>query len=114
MSLKRVHETLAVLGLNQSDANVYVFLAKNGPHNGKNLCNALKMPKPYLYQCLKNLQTKSLVNSTPDRPALFSAIPFEKVLDILVKAKLEEAQRTQQNIDEALFNWQALKSEDSK
>jgi len=114
MSLQRVLDTLKSLGLKQVDANVYVFLAKNGPHNGKNLCNALKMPNPYLYQCLKNLESKGVVNVTSKRPALFSAVPFEKVLDILVKMKLEEAQRMQQNMDEALSHWKALISEDFK
>ena len=90
MSLKRVYETLAGLGLKQSDANVYVFLAKKGPHTGKDLYNALNMPKPCLYQCLRNLENKGVVTATRKRPAVFSAVPFEKVLDILVKVKLDE------------------------
>ena len=114
MSLHRVLETLAGIGLNQSDAGVYVFLAKNGPHNGKDLCNALNMPKYRLYQCLRKLEDSGVVNATPERPALFSAVPFEKVLDILVKTKLEEAQHMQQNMDEALSHWQALINEDFK
>jgi sugar-specific transcriptional regulator TrmB len=103
-----VHETLAALGLNQSDANVYVFLAKTGPHKGKDLCNALNMPKPRLYQCLSKLKSKGAVSVTPERPAIFSAVPFEKVLDILVKAKMEEAQHTQQDKDEALSDWKLI------
>jgi HTH-type transcriptional regulator, sugar sensing transcriptional regulator len=109
-----VLETLASLGLKPSDANVYVFLAKKGPHTGKDLCNALNMPKPCLYQCLKNLESKGIINATSERPALFSAVPFEKVLDILVKVKLEEAERTQQEKDEAIFQWQSLFEEDLK
>jgi len=107
-----VLETLAGLGLKPSDANVYVFLAKKGPHTGKDLCNALNMPKPYLYQCLRNLESKGVVNATSERPALFSAVPFEKVLDIVVKVKLEEAERTQQDKNEALSQWQSLLNED--
>lgn len=110
MSLKRVFETLAALGLNRSDANVYVFLAKNGPHNGKDLCNALKMQKPQLYPCLKNLQNKQLVNATQQRPALFSAVPFETALELLIKTKMNEAKRTQQVMKEALTDWKQMTS----
>lgn len=114
MSLKRVLETLAGLGLNQSDAKIYVFLAKKGPHTGKDLCNALSMQKPQLYPCLRNLQNKGLVNATPERPALFSAVSFEKVLDLLVKGKIEEAKQTQEDREKALSAWQSTVKEDMK
>jgi len=42
---------------------------------------------------------------------VFSAVPFEKALDHLVKARLEEAQRTQQNTDKALCDWKAMLKE---
>ena len=61
-----------------------------------------------LYQCIRNLENKGVLNATSERPAVFSAVPFEKVLDILVKAKLEEAEHTQQDKDEALSDWQSM------
>ena len=108
MSIKRVLQTLAGLGLNESDAKIYVFLAKKGPHTGKDLCNAMNLKKPQVYPCLKNLQTRGLVNATPERPALFSAEPFERVLDLLVEDKMKEAQRTQKDREEALTYWQSM------
>lgn len=113
MSLKRVLETLAGLGLNQSDARVYVFLAKKGPHTGKDLCNAMNLKKPQVYPCLKNLQSKGLVNATSERPAVFSAASFEKVLDLLIEGKMEEAQRTQKDKQEALTYWQLMMNKDT-
>ena len=106
-------ETLAGFGLKPSDAHVYVFLAKKGPQTGKDLCNILTMPKHQVYQCLRNLENKAIVTATSEHPASFSAVPFEKVLDILVKAKLEEAQRTQMDKDEALTDWESMMKEDS-
>ena len=106
-------ETLAGFGLKQSDARIYVFLAKKGPHTGKDLCNALTMSQHQVYQCLRNLENKAIVTATSEHPASFSAVPFEKVLDILVKAKLEEAERTRQDKDEALSDWQSLMKEAS-
>jgi sugar-specific transcriptional regulator TrmB len=114
MSLKRVLETLAGLGLNQSDAKIYVFLAKKGPHTGKDLCNTLNMQKPLLYPCLQTLQRKGLVNVTTERPAMFSAVPFEKVLDLLVENRMEEAQHILKDKNKALSDWQSMTNEDQK
>lgn len=111
MSLKRLLETLAGYGLNHSDAKIYVFLAKKGPHTGKNLATTLNMPKSQLYPCLRKLENKRIVIATHERPAQFSAVPFEKAIDLLVKAKLEEAQRTQQNTHKALCDWQSMLKE---
>ena len=114
MSLKRVLETLVSYGLKPSDVKIYIFLAKKGPHNGRELCNILTMPKHQIYQCLRNLQAKGIITATPERPALFFAVPFEKVLEILVKTKLQEAERTQQEKAEALSKWQTLTDENLK
>jgi sugar-specific transcriptional regulator TrmB len=108
LSLERVLDTLTSFGLKRIDAQVYVFLAKKGPHKGRDLSNALELPKQRLYPCLNCLKHKKLINSTPNRPATFSAVPLEEALDLLAKAKLEEAQRTQQNTDKALFDWQSM------
>ena len=113
MSLQRVLSTLMSFGLKRAEAQVYVFLAKKGPHTGKDLCNALSMQKPQLYPCLRNLQNKGLVKATLERPALFSAVSFEKVLDLLINDKIEEARHTQRDKDEALTNWQSMVKEDS-
>ena len=101
-------ETLAGLGLKPSDAYVYVFLAKKGPHTGKDLSKALNLPKHQLYQCLRNLENKGILSVTVGRPALFSAAPFEKALDLLIKIKIEEAERTQHDKDEALSAWKFM------
>jgi sugar-specific transcriptional regulator TrmB len=108
LSLKQVLETLACFDLKQSDVKVYVFLAKKGPHTGKDISNMLNMPRWQLYQCLRNLEGKGVVSGTPERPALFSAVPFEKVIDLIIKAKLEEAEHAQQNSHKALLDWKSM------
>ena len=113
LSLKQVLETLACFDLKQSDVKVYVFLAKKGPRTGKNLCEALNMPKHQVYQCLRNLKSKSLVGAIPEHPALFSAVSFERVLDLLVKAKLEEVKRAQQASEKTLLEWKHVTEEES-
>jgi sugar-specific transcriptional regulator TrmB len=103
-----VLKTLESIGLPQLDARVYVFLAKRGPQKAKDVAKSLKMPKQTLYFIIKHLQKKGIITSTLEHPARFSAVPFEKVLDLFIKSKMEEAQRVQQNKDEILSDWQSV------
>ena len=105
-------KTLANFGFDQVDAQVYVYLAKKGMQKASEIRKAAKLTKQQLYPSLKRLQSKGIVNSTIEHPARFSALPFEKVLDIFIKAKVEEIQTLQQSKAEILSNWQNLKLED--
>jgi sugar-specific transcriptional regulator TrmB len=104
-------KTLTGFGIKPTDAQVYVFLAKKGPHTGKDLSHAMNLHKHQLYTCLKCLRTKGFVTASRERPALFSAVPFENVVDLLVKTRLEEAQQAQLDKDNALSDWQSMMKE---
>ena len=115
LSLELVIDTLVSLGLKRIDAEVYIFLAKKGPHRGKAIANALKITKQQLYPSLKNLQNRGIVKSTLKRPALFSAVPIEKVLSTFLKTRTEENQRMIQNKEQLLSSWKAtIKKETAK
>ncbi len=66
------------------------------------------MQKQHLYITLKSLQGKGLVNATLERPARFSAVPFDKVLDLFVKSKMEEASQIRQGKQEILSDWRSI------
>ena len=96
-------------GLTQIDADIYIFLAKKGTQKALDIRTALKLTKEQIYTSLKNMKSKGIISSTMEHPARFSALPFEKVLDLFIKAKVEETQRLQQTKDEILSNWESLK-----
>src|SRR3972149_2945462 len=98
---------LVNLGLSQADAHVYIFLAPKIPQKAGDIANALKMDKKHVYPCLKNLQQKGIINCVGDHPKLFSALPIENVIDLLIKANLKEAQQMEQNRQRILSFWQA-------
>lgn len=108
MSQEKVLKTLESIGLSSLDARVYVFLGKKGPQEAKAIVKALAIPKQNLYPILKNLQGKGLANTTLEHPAKFSAVPFEKVLDLFIKAKMEEAQRIKKERKEILSDWNSF------
>ena len=105
---ERVFKTLTGLGFSDIEAQVYVFLSKKGLKRGRDISLALKMNKQQLYPSLKNLQSKGVVSVTLEHPAQFSAIPFEKVLDLYLKTKMEEVRRIQQSKDQILNDWQSI------
>ena len=116
MSQEKVLKTLEEMGLARLDAKVYVFLAKKGPKKAKDVALALRASKQQLYPALKSLQSKGLVNATLEHPARFSAVTFEKALDLFAQAKMEEAKSIQQNKDNLLSDWQyiGIKEADDK
>ena len=101
-------KTLKKLGFEELDAQVYIFIGRKGPQKAKDIVKALKIPKQKLYSILKNLQSKGVVNATFEHPARFSVISFEKVLDIFVKSRLEEAQQIQRSKNEILSEWKSI------
>lgn len=108
MSQEKVLKTLKSLGLTQSDAHIYVILGKKGPQKAKDIAKFLKMPKQTLYLALKNLQSRGLVTETLEHPAIFSAVPFEKVLDVFIKGRVEEARRLDQDKKSILSDWRSI------
>jgi sugar-specific transcriptional regulator TrmB len=103
-----VIRVLINLGLSQREAEVYVFLAKAGPQKARNIADALKIQRQQLHQSLKSLRHRGIVNATVERSIEFSAIPFDRVLELLKQATLNEAQRIEQNKEEILSIWQSV------
>jgi sugar-specific transcriptional regulator TrmB len=91
-----------------------MFLGKKGPKKASEIVQSLNIPKQQLYTILKGLQSKGIVNATLEHPARFSAEPFEKVLDLFVKARMEEAQQLQGSKNQILTDWQSIKLDEDK
>jgi sugar-specific transcriptional regulator TrmB len=108
LSQEKALKTLESLGFTQLDAKVYIFLAKKGPQKAGDVAKCLKIPKQSIYFVIRNLQSNGIVTSTVERPARFSTVPFERVLDLFVNAKMEEAKQVQRNKDAILSDWQSI------
>ena len=112
MSLERVLKILADFGLTKTDAEVYVYLAKKGPKRETDLSSFFKMNKEQLYSSLNNLQSKGIVTVTLEKSSMFSAVTFERVLELFVKANIEQANAISKTKEEILANWQAKTEQD--
>ena len=116
MSLEQIVKTIVSIDLSETDAQVYVFLALNGRHRAGEISKRMNLNKAQLYRVLKNLQSKGIVNVSSEYPARYSAVLFEKVLDLIIKAKKEQQQVLQESKEELLSTWRSItkkKSPDS-
>ena len=86
---------------------VYIYLAKKGPKREIDLSKALKLTDKKLDLILKNLQSKGLVTATVEQCELFLALPFEIVLDQLVKSRIQQASVITENKEEFLARWRS-------
>ncbi len=107
MSLERVLKLLETYGLERTDAEVYIYLAKKGPKREQDLADALKIADQQLSTSLKSLQSRGIVTASVEQYALFSAIAFEKVLDFIVKANIDQAVAIKKTKEELLAGWRS-------
>ena len=108
MSEKIVKETLQGLGLTEKDIETYIQIAKSGLTTARDITKSIKITKAQVYRSLKNLQAKSIVEATIETPQKFTAKPFEKVFDLYIQIKKDEAQKIEQNREAAVKQWQAI------
>ena len=101
------------LGLSETDAHVYVFLALNGPHKAREIATRMNLYKEQLYRSLRSLQDKDIAKGTVDHPAVFFAIPFEKVLDLLAEIRKEQESVLRKAREELLSTWQSMTSKNA-
>jgi sugar-specific transcriptional regulator TrmB len=100
-------KTLENLGLKRLDAEVYVYLAQNDPQKARDLAEALETYKRQLYRSLRKLQRKGMVNASQERPAWFSAVSFDKVLDKFSEANKKAAQFIEDNKEQIISMWRS-------
>jgi sugar-specific transcriptional regulator TrmB len=104
VSLEKALRALMSLGLSLMDAQVYIYLEKKGPHGGEELVYALNANERQLWLSLSNLQGKGFVTSKTENQTLFIAVPLEKVIDNIVKARTKEVQRIERDKESFLSN----------
>jgi sugar-specific transcriptional regulator TrmB len=85
MSQESMLKSLMNLGLTKPEAKVYFYLAKKGPKKANEITKELKMKRQQLYPIIRTLQSRLIVTATLDRPAKFSAIAFERFLDLFAR-----------------------------
>ena len=105
MSLERVFKALMSVGLSEADTRVYVYLALKGPEKAGSIVDNLKMDKQQIYLSLKRLQDKGIVFADSKSRGVFSALLFEKALELLIEAEKEKTEILQETKKALLQDW---------
>jgi sugar-specific transcriptional regulator TrmB len=105
LSLERVFKALTSLGLSESDARVYIFLALKGPTKTGNIVNDLKMSRQQIHRSLKFLRDKRIVFADRKNQDVFSALLFEKALELLIETEEEKTEILQETKKSILQDW---------
>lgn len=97
MSLERIIEALVGLGLSRTDAEVYVHIAIKGPETARKISDSLSINRRQIYRSLKMLQGKGIAMVNSEVPSEFSVLPFERVVDILLEMKHNQAKSLEES-----------------
>lgn len=108
MSKERIIKALKGLGLSNIDSQVYIFLAKQGPHKLREIALALNLHERKVDRSLKELQSISIVKASIQVPLEFMAVPFEEVIDLFIEVKKEQAKTMQESREELLSSWRKI------
>jgi sugar-specific transcriptional regulator TrmB len=108
LSEETIKKVLSEFGLTEREADIYIFLAKHGVQKGGEISKRTKMPKALVYHILKSLESKGAVESTLEFPARFTAVPFEAVLEMNIRAKREEAALIEKRKTSLLKDWKNI------
>jgi hypothetical protein len=108
VSENSIKNLLKDFGLTETELEIYLQLAKQGTSKGTEVAKQLGKDKAQIYHILKSLQKKGLVESTFESPARFSPLPFEHVIETIIKIKKLETKRIQSAKKELLQYWKRM------
>ncbi len=108
MSEVAVRKILREFGLTEKEMDIYIFLAKQDILKGGEIAKQTKTTKALVYRILRSLQAKGIVESTVEFPARFSAVPFENVIDLYIKSRLNEVARIKEDKNTLLTYWKMI------
>lgn len=113
-SLKTIKDMLAKFGLSNNEIRVYIYLARSGARKAREVSDALSLHRTETYKILRSLEKRGLVSSVFEKPLKFIATPFEKTIDVLIKAKklkIQFLERKKKNIVDLWLSLPQLETE---
>ena len=108
MSEKTILKVLGDFRLTKRESQVYMFLAEGDAQKAMDISRSLKMHKAQVYRILKKLERRDMVESTFESPMRFTAVPFEKFLDLFIMAKRLEASSLENEKGDLVTDWRSI------
>ena len=99
LSEETIRAILRNAGLTEKEAVIYVFIAKHEPLSGTEIAKLAKKDKAQIFRILKNLLAKGVIEATLEFPTRYIVIPFESILETVVKSKRDEINSIEKSRD---------------
>ena len=106
-------ETLTAIGLNSTQAKVYLTLLRLGSAKANMIWRSSKVARQDIYRILNELEAKSLVEKIIDTPTEFKAIPLRDGLSFLLKEKVTEYISLKKKTEELLERFATRQKENT-
>jgi sugar-specific transcriptional regulator TrmB len=108
-----MHQALVKLGFTETDAKVYAQLTTKGPQSSRDIVKALNLHTRQICNSLNEMQSRGFVKANHTYQTPFLAVPFEKVLDVLIKDNIEQAKSMMKSKKELLSSWRSIVNRDT-
>jgi sugar-specific transcriptional regulator TrmB len=107
-----MHQALVKFGFTKTEAKVYVQLTTEGPQSSRDIAKALNLHTRQICTSLKKMQSRGFVEANRKCQTPFLAVPFETVLDLLIKDNIEQAKYAMESKEDLLFAWRSITKRD--
>ncbi len=98
-------DTLIALGLNSSQAKVYLALLRLGQTKVKAIWKTAKVNRQDIYRLLNELERKSMVEKLVTTPTEFRALPIQDGLTSLLRERAQELDNLTERTDQLITSF---------
>lgn len=106
IQVDRLTDELTKFGLTKNQSKVFIYLGKHGPKKAVEVINALRMPRTETYFLLTQLQNKGVVTVEFSSPVVYSALPLDKAIFMLINSEKEKISMLEKS--EITDLWEAI------
>ncbi len=108
LSLNRITKLLNALGFSSLEAKVYIYVAKLGPLSNEEIASQLDIKLIDLCQILEGLVKRGVITPTLKNELSYTALPFEELIDSLVKTEIYRNEEVIRNHQQLIATWKNL------
>ncbi len=94
--------------LSPTAVKVFIFLGKHGAKTASEIFNKLRLPRTETYHILNQLQNRGIVTTEISSPVVYSAIPFDKALFMLINAEKERVTQLAKKEEDLTTLWETI------
>ncbi len=103
-----IEETLSRFGLLINEIKVYIYLARAGEKKAGEIAEAIALHRTETYRILRDLEKKGILFSVFEKPLRFTAVPLDKVIDLLVNVQKMKIRQLEKEKESLVKMWMSL------